>query len=98
MVLLAGEFLKESKVRNPLCGAHVKAYAECRVATQQFVEDGLHSAHIIKGYRTACRLVSELTIYHLLSVPAYIVPEAQRLQALQHLGDLSISIHSQSAR
>jgi len=51
VVLLAGEFLKESK---------------------QFVEDGLHSAHIIKGYRTACSL------------------------ALQHLSDLSISIHSQS--
>lgn len=51
VVLLAGEFLKESK---------------------QFVEDGLHSAHIIKGYRTACSL------------------------ALQHLNDLSISIHSQS--
>jgi len=51
VVLLAGEFLKESK---------------------QFVEDGLHSAHIIKGYRTACRL------------------------ALQHLSDLSISIHSRS--
>ena len=29
------------------------------VLHQQFVEDGLHSAHIIKGYRTACRLVSE---------------------------------------
>jgi len=51
VVLLAGEFLKESK---------------------QFVEDGLHTAHIIKGYRTACTL------------------------ALQHLSDLSISIHSQS--
>jgi len=51
VVLLAGEFLKESK---------------------QFVEDGLHSAHIIKGYRTACSL------------------------AMQHLSDLSISIHSQS--
>lgn len=51
VVLLAGEFLKESK---------------------QFVEDGLHSAHLIKGYRTACNL------------------------AMQHLTDLSISIHAQA--
>lgn len=35
------------------------------------MEDGLHSAHLIKGYRTACNL------------------------AMQHLTDLSISIHAQ---
>eukprot|EP01048_Picozoa_sp_COSAG05_P022229 COSAG05_NODE_4371_length_1546_cov_1.353836_1_plen_435_part_10 len=40
--------------------------------SKQFVEDGLHSAHLVKGYRTACTL------------------------ALQHLKDLSISIHSQN--
>lgn len=28
---------------------------------QEFVEDGLHSAHLIKGYRTACNLVREVT-------------------------------------
>jgi chaperonin GroEL (HSP60 family) len=41
------------------------------VCAQQFVEDGLHSAHLIKGYRAACTL------------------------ALQHLKELSHSIHSQ---
>lgn len=39
--------------------------------SKQFVEDGLHSAHLIKGYRAACTL------------------------ALQHLKELSHSIHSQ---
>lgn len=38
--------------------------------SREFVEDGLHSSHLIKGYRTACAL------------------------ALQHLKELSISIHS----